>query len=294
MRILIIGAGGFIGNELYAAFHGHKVFGTYCKTAVSGMTKLDITDKEEVERVLETMQPDVILQPAAQPWVDFCEQHPKESEKINFNGAQHVIDWCRNNQRYYLFLSTDYVFDGKNGPYQEDASTHPLNVYGMHKLQIEQEILRKLPSLGCIARTTTVYGWEVAGKNFVAKFIKTLEEGKESSVVCDQYATPTFVSDLARALVLLTEAKKTGVYHTAGPEYMSRLEFAEKIALVFGLDKHLITSISTEALKQPADRPRKGGLVCTKIETELGMVFKAPFAALEEMKMTRSQRNKLL
>src|SRR3989338_462907 len=124
------------------------------------MTKLDITDKEEVERVLETMQPDVILQPAAQPWVDFCEQHPKESEKINFNGAQHIIDWCRNNQRYYLFLSTDYVFDGKNGPYQEDASTHPLNVYGMHKLQVEQEILRKLPSLGCIARTTTVYGWE--------------------------------------------------------------------------------------------------------------------------------------
>src|SRR3989338_5809484 len=295
MRVLVIGASGFVGNETYTAFHeNHEVFGTYCKTTLSGMIKLDITNKEEVERVLNTILPDAVIQPAAQPWVDFCEQQPQESESINFLGAQNIMDWCAKQQRYYLFVSTDYVFDGQNGPYTEDVSVHPLNVYGLHKLQVEEEVLRKLPSLGCIARTTTVYGWEAAGKNFVAKFIKTLEEGKESPVVCDQYATPTFVSDLARALVQLTEAKKVGVYHTAGPEYMSRLEFAEKIALVFGLDKQLIKSISTEALKQPANRPRKGGLVCTKIEAELCMVFKAPFAALQEMKATRSQKGTAL
>ena len=172
MRVLVIGASGFVGNETYTAFHeNHEVFGTYCKTTLSGMIKLDITNKEEVERVLNTILPDAVIQPAAQPWVDFCEQQPQESEKINFLGAQHIIDWCARHQKYYLFVSTDYVFDGQNGPYTEDVSVHPLNVYGLHKLQVEEAVLQKLPSLGCVARTTTVYGWESAGKNFVAKFM---------------------------------------------------------------------------------------------------------------------------
>jgi CDP-6-deoxy-D-xylo-4-hexulose-3-dehydrase len=291
MRILIIGASGFVGNELYTLFSAnHEVFGTYCKNPVSGLLKLDISSKEDVDRVLDILRPDAVIQPAAQPWVDFCEQNPTASEQINFLGAKHVIDWCARHHAYYLFTSTDYVFDGNDGPYTENAKTRPLNVYGQHKLDVEKYVLEKLPTLGCIARTTTVFGWEAAGKNFVAKFIKVLEEGKESPVVSDQFATPTFVSDLAQAIVLLTEAKKTGVYHTAGSEYMSRLEFAEKIALVFGLDRNLITPISTEELKQPANRPRKGGLVCSKIQLELGFVFKTPFAALQEMKATRLQK----
>lgn len=291
MRILIIGASGFVGNETYTAFHAnHEVFGTYCKTPVAGMIKLDITKKEELERVLATINPDAVIQPAAQPWVDFCEQQPQESEKINVLGAKHIIDWCQKNQKYYLFVSTDYVFGGQAGPYQENAPTHPLNVYGLHKLQVEKYVMQHIPTIGCIARTTTVYGWEPAGKNFVAKFIKSLEEGKESAVVNDQYATPTFVSDLATAILRLTEAKKTGIYHTAGPECMSRLEFAEKIAIIFGLKKELIKPITTKELKQPANRPRKGGLVCQKIDKELGVRFKAPFDALQEMKKTRSQK----
>ncbi len=291
MRVLIIGASGFVGNETYTAFHAnHEVFGTYCKTPIAGMIKLDITQEEEVERVLETIKPDAVIQPAAQPWVDFCEQNPTESEKINFFGAKHIIDWCKKNQKYYLFVSTDYVFDGFAGPYTEDAAVHPLNVYGKHKLQVEEYVLQEIPTLGCIARTTTVYGWEVAGKNFVAKFIKSLEEGKESPVVSDQFATPTFVSDLAYAILKLTESRKTGIYHTAGPECMSRIEFAEKIAILFGLDKKLIKPISTEELKQPANRPRKGGLVCKKINDELGVLFKAPFDALQEMKKTRKEK----
>lgn len=290
MRVLIIGASGFVGNETYTAFHeNHEVFGTYCKTVVSGMIKLDITNKEEVERVLQTIQPDAIIQPAAQPWVDFCEQQPEESEKINLIGAKNIIDWCEKNNAYYLFISTDYVFDGENGPYEETAATNPINVYGKHKLQVEQYALQKLQS-SCIARTTTVYGWETAGKNFVAKFIKALEEGKESPVVNDQYATPTFVKDLAHAILRLTEEKKTGIYHTAGPECMSRMEFAEKIAILFQLNKNLIKPISTEELKQPAKRPRKGGLICKKIEQELNITFKAQFDALQEMKKTRSQK----
>lgn len=284
MRIMIIGASGFLGNALFHDFAEiHEVFGTYCHTPTHGLFFLDITDKASVERVLSTVQPDIVLQPAAQPWVDFCEQQPDASYKINVQGALHIIDWCSRHQKRYLFLSTDYVFDGAHGPYKEDASCNPLNVYGKHKLLVEEAIQKILGNLGLIVRTTTVYGWESAGKNFVAKFIKTLQERKPFSVPDDQWATPTHVQDLSSAILALVETQKSGIYHAAGPEYLSRLAFAEIVAEVFGLQKQLIQGISTSAMKQPAKRPLKGGLQTDKIRQELGIVFLTPREALTKM-----------
>ncbi len=285
MKILIIGASGFLGQELYQDFsENHETFGTYCNHPAHQLLKLDITKKEDVNTVLSLVNPDIVIQPAAQPWVDFCEQNPEESYKTNVQGAYHVIEWCAQNQKKYVFVSTDYVFDGKNGPYNEDAAVQPLNVYGQHKLLVEQYVQEKLGVLGLVARTTTVYGWEAAGKNFVAKFIKTLQEGKEFTVPKDQFATPTYVKDLSHAIVTLAEAGKSGMYHTAGPEYMSRVEFAQIIANVFNLNKELIKGISTPELKQPANRPLNAGLVCKKIEQEFGFHFRKPSEALQYMK----------
>ncbi len=285
MKILIIGASGFLGNELYHDFsEHHETFGTYCHHHVPQLLPLDITKQEDIEKVLSLIHPDVVIQPAAQPWVDFCEQHPEESYTTNVQGAMHIIDWCALHQKRYVFVSTDYVFDGRQGLYTEDAPVYPLNVYGSHKLLVEQYTQKKLGKLGLIARTTTVFGWEAAGKNFVAKFIKTLQDGKEFTVPKDQYSTPTYVEDLSRAICTLVEAGKYGIYNTAGPEYMSRTEFAEIIADVFGLQKSLIKRISTAELKQAANRPLKAGLVCKKIEQEIGFTFRTPFDAVQYMK----------
>ncbi len=284
MRILIIGASGFLGNALFHDFQeSHDVFGTYCHTKASGLLFLDITSPR-VSAVLDLVQPDVVVQPAAQPWVDFCEQKPEESYAVNVAGAQHVIDWCAAHGKKYVFVSTDYLFDGKAGPYLEDAAPAPLNVYGKHKLLVEEYIQEKLGALGLICRTTTVYGWEKAGKNFVAKFIATLGSGNSFPVPKDQFATPTHVDDLSHAIITLVEKNASGVYHTAGPSFMSRVAFAEEIASVFSLDKTLIKGVSTPDLKQPAVRPLLGGLTCTKIQQEFGVVFREPRVALEAMK----------
>lgn len=289
MRVLIIGASGFVGNALLHDFaEQHDVFGTYCHTKLPGLLYLDITDKACVEKVLSTVQPDIIIQPAAQPWVDFCEQQPPESYKINVQGAEYVIDWCENNKKRYVFLSTDYIFDGNNGPYTEDAVPNPLNIYGKHKLAVEEYIRQKLNVLGLIVRTTTVYGWERAGKNFVEKFIKTLQEGKYFTVPNDQYATPTYVGDLCRAIIALVEEQKSGIYHAAGPEYHSRVAFAEIVADVFFLPKTLIRGISTKDLQQAARRPLAGGLKTRKIERELDIHFQSPREALSFMKTKKN------
>lgn len=285
MRILIIGASGFVGGTLFHDFaESHEVFGTYCHTPQSHLHLLDITNKASVERLLSTLNPEVVVQPAAQPWVDFCEQQPEESYKINVQGAMNIIDWCAAHQKRYVFLSTDYVFDGKEGPYSEDALCNPLNVYGKHKLLVEEAIKKTLGNLGLIIRTTTVYGWEAAGKNFVQKFIKALTEGKEFVVPHDQFATPTYVGDLSRAILALIEAQKSGIYHAAGPEYLSRLEFSEIVADIFSLPRSLIKGISTKELQQAAQRPLAGGFKKTKIEHELGLRFQSPREALFLMK----------
>ncbi len=285
MRVLVTGASGFLGNALFHDFQeNHDVFGTYCHTKAPGLLFLDITDKQNVADVLALVEPDVVVQSAAQPWVDFCEQKPEESYSVNVIGAQHVIDWCASHGKRYISVSTDYIFDGKKGNYVEDAIPSPLNVYGKHKLLVEQYIQEKLGVLGLICRTTTVYGWEKAGKNFLAKFVEALRAGREFTVPKDQFATPTHVDDLSHAIITLIEKHTSGVYHTAGPTYMSRVAFAEEIASVFGFDKRLIKGVSTPELKQPANRPLLGGLDCTKIQQEFGVVFREPRVALEAMK----------
>lgn len=294
MKVLIIGASGFLGNELYYDFsENHETFGTYCSHPVQQLLPLDITSKEDVDKLLSLLQPDIVIQPAAQPWVDFCEQQPEESYKTNVQGAMHVIDWCAEHQKRYVFVSSDYVFDGRQGPYSEDAPVYPLNVYGNHKFLVEQYVQKKLEALGLIVRTTTVFGWESAGKNFVAKFIRTLQEGKEFTVPNDQYATPTYVHDLSHAILMLTEKNASGIYHAAGPEYLSRLEFAECIADVFSLQKLLIKGITTQELKQPALRPLHAGLKTEKIQKQ-GITFKTPVEALHIMKENQNHSANVL
>jgi glucose-1-phosphate cytidylyltransferase len=284
-KVLIIGASGFIGTLLHKEFsRDMDVVGTYNQHPQDGLLQLDMTDRDAVHRLLDEVRPEVVIQPAAQPWVDFCEENPDVSHAVNVKGAQHVIDWCAEHHVYYLFISTDYVFDGQAGPYLEDAMTEPLNVYGKHKLDVERYISEKLPTLGCVVRTVGVYGWEKHGKNFVARLVRTLREGKEITVPSDQIATPIHAADLATAIRVVVEKRKAGIYHAAGPTNLSRYDFSLIIAEVFGCNTSLISSVPTSELGQAARRPLRAGLVNRKMQEEFGVVFRDPRSALTQMK----------
>lgn len=285
MKILIIGASGLVGGGLYREFgkNGHQVTGTYNHFPLPGLLKLDITDKQEVERIINQVKPDWVLHPAAYADVEGCEKNPELCYKINWQGVKNVVDCAKQNNASFVFFSTDYIFDGKSGPYKEDDQPNPLSVYAKVKLEMENYIKKTLNNY-LIVRTANVFGWEPQGKNFVVKLIKSLTEGKKLSIVTDQIGSPTYVGILTKTIVYLVEKGCSGVYNVTGSQALDRYHFALLIARVFRLNKDLIRPTTTDKINQAAKRPLKAGLKIDKVQKILP--FRLPNAreGLEMMK----------
>jgi dTDP-4-dehydrorhamnose reductase len=264
--ILIVGASGFIGNALYQKYTktGSTVTGTYHQHAEEGLHQLDITDLQQVRSILSKHTPDILILPAANPNVEYCEEHPEETQTTNVDGVHHIIDECRQRGIKLVYLSTDYVFDGQNGPYAEDAIPHPVSVYGRQKLANECYIQKQLSNY-IIARVTVVYGWEKHGKNFAQRLLTTIEQKKQIRVPSDQIGSPTYVDNLVDMLYELTSIDASGIYNVCGSELMDRYTFALKFAEVFNLDPQYILSVTTSALRQKAPRPLRAGMTVEKI-----------------------------
>jgi dTDP-4-dehydrorhamnose reductase len=180
-----------------------------------------------------------------------------------------------------VFFSTDYVFDGKDGPYAESSAVAPLSVYGQHKLEVERGVL---DAGGTVVRTTTVFGLELPpGKNFVIRLVARLRAGEEATIPADQFATPTWSDDLARGAVAV--GNDPGLWHVAGPDFMARDEFARVISDVFRCDASLIRPVSTDALKQAARRPMRGGLRTEKIREAKQIEFSPAREALARLRV---------
>ncbi|MEK7850587.1 MAG: sugar nucleotide-binding protein, partial [Deltaproteobacteria bacterium] len=168
-----------------------------------------------------------------------------------------------------VYISTDYVFDGENGPYREDDAPNPLGYYAWTKL--EGEGITAFTPHNLIIRTTGVYSADPDSLNFVMQVIKRLGAGESMRVPSDQYGNPTLADNLAEGIMALLTLVKTGIYNVAGSDFMDRYSFALLIADVFGLDKTLVSPIDTRSLGQKAKRPLRAGLVVEKIEKETGV-----------------------
>ena len=168
----------------------------------------------------------------------------------------------------FIYFSTEYVFDGANGPYDEGEATHPLSAYGRSKLAGEQRVLEAHPN-ALILRTTVVYGPDRQGKNFLYTLQRLLSAGQGMRVPTDQISTPTYNEDLARAAVELVSLGATGVFNVTGPELLSRYDFALLATGILGLDASLITPVTTAELKQKAPRPLRAGLLTGKLQRTL-------------------------
>jgi dTDP-4-dehydrorhamnose reductase len=267
MTGLIIGASGQVGSSLYKKISDLSVdvVGTYMSHPVNGLEYLDIRDEISVKNLITRVNPDFVCVPASLTNVDYCELHPDESRKINVQGLKNIADAVKEISSDLIYFSSDYVFDGINGPYLESDMPNPICEYGKQKLIAEKYIENTLKKF-LICRTTVVYSWEIQGKNFVQRLIRTLRDGMSIKVPADQIGTPTYAPNLAEAVIHLIDNNKYGAFNVAGPDLLSRYEFAKIIAKEFGLNENLIQGIETKYLNQPAKRPLNGGLVITKLQ----------------------------
>lgn len=275
-RILVIGANGLLGQRLIAFYQSREnieLLGSSLEAEpyFSEVTYIpcDITSREDVKKVIFDFYPDVVINSAGITNVDLCEKEKETAWKVNVKGVEYLADACRSIDAKMIHVSSDYVFNGFNGPYNENAKVDPLGYYGRTKLASENAL--KLSAITySVIRTNVLYGIANSRPDFVRWVVNSLSEKKQIRVVQDQINNPTFVEDLVCAINKMVELDKFGLYNIGGKDFLSRYEFACIIADFFNFDKNLITPITTEELKQAAKRPLKSGLITIKAETDLG------------------------
>ena len=289
MKILVIGASGLVGSHLVKSCQqrGWDVVGTYHKFAQPGLIPLQLTDEVGVRSLLENSQPDVVFLPAFRSNVDYCEQHPAQTAQINVAGSLNVATVAREVGAQLVFYSSDYIFDGKAGPYREADAPNPICVYGQQKLEVEQMISLLLENY-LILRITVVYGYEAQGKNFLSRLLKTLEGGQVIKVPQDQVGSPSLVNDIAEASCRLVEVGAKGIFHVVGPDRMNRYQFAMEAARVFGLPTENIMPVTTAQLGQAAQRPLEAGMISDRLVQTLNWNLRGVAEGLEYLKQTQA------
>lgn len=298
-RLLIIGATGLVGSKVssLAAEHGFEAYNTHNarKASLPRAYRLDISDHKATLRLVQKIQPKVIVNTAALHNVDYCETHREEADRVNIGGTKNLAEAARENNSRLIHLSTDYVFDGTRGHYSESDTPHPLQHYAQTKLESEN-VVSQLRNYS-IARPSVIYGWSPleatgvpssSGKtvNFAMFVLDKLKKCETVKAVRDQYSSPTLADNLAESLLRLAKHSENGLFHTAGRSCMSRYEFAVKLAEVFGYPTKLIQPVFTSEFKQVAERPKNSCLLVDKAESTLGMRF---FTAEEGARVMKDQ-----
>jgi dTDP-4-dehydrorhamnose reductase len=211
---------------------------------------------------------DIIIHTGALTHVDRCEQEPELSKYLTVNSAINLINFSAKIGAKFVYISTDYVFDGTSGPYSENSQTNPLSIYGQHKLEVEKIIASTLTNY-LILRITNVYGSELRNKNLLSRTIQDFKNKNQISIKApyDQYSTPINAFDIARSLMLLLNDKKNGIYHLSSTDFLSRVQFMQKINSYLN-NRLTVIPVDTNSLNQIAKRPLLGGLLAEKFLSE--------------------------
>jgi dTDP-4-dehydrorhamnose reductase len=241
--------------------------------------RIDIT-KKEIYTYIREINPDVVIHCAAFTNVDQCEIQREKAWSTNVLGTDNMVEACKATDAKLLYISTDYVFDGRKGMYTEADEPHPINFYGETKLEGEKRVTNLSEYI--IARTSVLYGWHHT-LNFATWVIEQLQNRNEIRIVTDQYACPTLADNLAAVLFEMCEKDLCGIYHVTGTERINRYEFALKIALQFGLDSHLIVPVLSEDLDQKAVRPKDSSLSTKKVISKINEALLPVHEGLERM-----------
>jgi dTDP-4-dehydrorhamnose reductase len=281
MKVLITGANGLLGQHLTKLLldQNYQVVATsrgqsrlpFEPSASYSYHSMDIANALETFTVMSLEKPDVVVHAAAMTQVDECELRPQHCERINVQGTSQVLTDAETFSSHFIYVSTDFVFDGDKGNYDEEDDPKPISLYGFTKLQAESMVqTSEIPF--AIVRTCLVYGNLLKGtrSNIVSWVKQSLEQGKTIQVVSDQLRTPTYVGDLAKGIALIIEKKATGIYHISGKDWLTPYDIAIKTADKFHLDAGNIVKADAATFKQPGRRPLKTGFVIEKARRELG------------------------
>ena len=274
MKVLVFGARGMLGKDLVPALSvKHQVL-------ARDIEDLDIADQQRVQKEIETLRPQVVVNAAAYTDVDGCEAKRELAFSVNAEGARNIAAGCAASNARMIHLSTDYVFDGtSSAPYREEDPPNPLNVYGASKLQGERQI-REVLENHLIIRTEWLFGRH--GKNFVDTILRLAAQQEELRVVNDQRGAPTFTKDLSWAIEKLLEKEVKGILHITNSGSCTWYEFARQILIEKKIDHVSIVPISSAALTRPAKRPANSVLDFHRFENLLGQKMRTWEEALKE------------
>jgi dTDP-4-dehydrorhamnose reductase len=279
MKILVTGANGLLGQKLVTLLQQKEtiqLIATARTASVQNLKQgefhlLDITNKDQVARIIGVLKPDVVIHTAAMTNVDQCETNRDGCWLNNVTAVDYLIEACTPHNVHLVHVSTDFIFDGTHGPLDENAVPNPVNFYGESKLAAEKSVIGSSLSWS-ILRTVLVYGIsnDLSRSNIVLWVKKSLEEGKNISVVNDQWRTPTLAEDLAMGCYLAAEKRVTGIYNISGKDFISPYDIAIQTAAFFKLDASLISDTDSTKFKQTARRPIKTGFIIDKAKKDLG------------------------
>ena len=282
MKILVTGSNGLLGQHLIKMLIEttfHQIIATgrgesrlpFKTSAQYNYFSLDITDGIAVNNFLLQHKPEIIIHAAAMTQPDPCELNPVECWNINVTATRFLVSAAEIIHAKFIYISTDFVFDGMSGPYKETDEPNPVNYYGSSKLAAEKAVIESKLHWA-IVRTVLVYGNILVGNrsNIISWVKENLENNKPIKVVNDQWRTPTYVEDLAKGILLVIEKNATGIFHISGEEGMSPYNMACAVADYFHLGKSLMTEVNADTFTQPAQRPLRTGFVIDKAKRELG------------------------
>ncbi|MDP6878719.1 MAG: dTDP-4-dehydrorhamnose reductase [Candidatus Marinimicrobia bacterium] len=270
-KILVTGAFGQLGTSLCEVLSNKSILATgriITTTEKYRSVELDITNQKNVEELIHNYKPDIIIHLAAMTDVDGCEKDPEIAFDINVRATENLL---KNFRGKFIYISTDYVFDGEEGPYSEDDKVNPVSVYGKTKLYGES-LIKESDIDWVILRSNIIFSYNDRTKaSFVNWVVDSLKRKQIITVVNDQWNNPTWTNDLANVISMIIKKNISGLYHYGGGDFLNRLEFAKMIASAFSLDRGLIQPITTPELNWLAQRPLKSGLYTNKIELDLGI-----------------------
>lgn len=237
MKFLITGASGLLGKKMTTSISNeHTVIGTGLNNIKENMVSMDLHDFEQIKQVFDDVSPDVVIHTAALTNVNYCEQNPREAKLVNSDATLFLAKLCKANQTKMVYISTDYVFDGATGPYYENSTPYPVQIYGFTKY-LGEAVLNASDN-NIVARIGILHGYndELDKETFTRGIINGEQASDKIALDDHRIKYPTLIDDVSGCIKQLVHNDAKGIFHLAGPDGVTRFQWAKEIAEVFSLD----------------------------------------------------------